>query len=159
QILASRQNVSSNTNPDLTYFIPVNPGAVRSFGNLGTCCGGTGLESHEKFNDSIYFRATDDSVLYVNLYIPSTLDWTEHGVTVNQSTNYPTDPAGETTLSISGSASFTLKLRVPYWVQKGFTVRVNGVIQQLTATPGTYVTLERQWQNGDTIAVAAPFTL
>jgi DUF1680 family protein len=159
QILASRQNVTSNTNPDLTYFIPVNPGAVRSYGNLGTCCGGTGLESHEKFHDSIYFRAVDDSVLYVNLYIPSTLDWSEHGVMVTQSTNYPTDPAGETTVSISGSASFTLKLRVPYWVQKGFTVRVNGVIQSLTAAPGSYVALNRQWQDGDTVSVAAPFTL
>src|SRR5205823_13875376 len=131
QILASRQDAGSDTDPLLTYFIPVNPGAVRNFGNLGTCCGGTGLESHEKFQDSIYFRAVDDSALYVNLYIASTLTWPGKGITVDQATTYPTDPAGTTTLTITGNATFALKLRVPYWVQKGFAVRINGVLQQV----------------------------
>ncbi|HKT01824.1 MAG TPA: glycosylase, partial [Rugosimonospora sp.] len=131
----------------------------RGFGNLGTCCGGTGLESHQKFQDSIYFRAVDNSTLYVNLYLPSTLNWAEQGVVVDQATNYPTDPAGQTTLTITGSASFTLKLRVPYWVQQGYTVKVNGVLQSLTATAGSYVAITRQWNSGDTVAVTMPFTL
>jgi DUF1680 family protein len=159
QILASHRNTTSNTNPNLTYFIPVNPGATRSYGNLGTCCGGTGLESHEKFQDSIYFTSTDDSQLYVNLYIPSTLNWATRGILIDQSTNYPTDPAGETALTVTGSGQFTLKLRVPYWVQKGFTVKVNGIVQQLTATAGTYVSIARTWNSGDTVDISMPFTL
>lgn len=159
QILASRLNATSNTNPNLTYFIPMNPGAVRSFGNLGTCCGGTGLESHEKFMDSIYFSSVDDSTLYVNLYIPSTLNWAARGVTIAQATSYPTDPAGQTTLTFTGGGTFTLKLRVPYWVQKGFAVRVNGIDQQVAATAGTYVSIARTWNSGDSVAIAMPFTL
>ncbi|HKT01839.1 MAG TPA: glycosylase, partial [Rugosimonospora sp.] len=131
----------------------------RGFGNLGTCCGGTGLESHQKFQDSIYFRAVDNSTLYVNLYLPSTLNWHERRVVVHQSTAYPTDPRGETTLRIVGSARFALKLRVPYWVRAGFTVRVNGVRQPLAATAGEYVTVHRQWHTGDTVAITMPFTL
>lgn len=159
QILASRRNTSSNTNPNLTYFIPVIPGTVRSYGNLGTCCGGTGLESHEKFQDSIYFSSVDDSTLYVNLYVPSTLNWTAQGVTVAQSTVYPTDPAGETSLTVTGNGRFTMKLRVPYWVQDGFTVKVNGHQENVHATPGSYVSIDRDWQSGDTVALAMPFTL
>ncbi|MGW4730922.1 glycoside hydrolase family 127 protein [Streptomyces shenzhenensis] len=159
QILGSRRNTASDTNPLLTYFVPVNPGAHRSYGNLGTCCGGTGLETHAKFQDSVYFSSADDSTLYVNLYLPSTLDWPERGLTITQSTDYPTDPAGTSTLTITGDADLDLRLRVPYWVERGFTVRVNGVRQQVAAAPGTYVSLSRRWRTGDRVEIAAPFTL
>ncbi len=159
QILASRQNTTSATDPLLTYFVPVNPGARRSYGNLGTCCGGTGLETHAKFQDSVYFSSVDGSALYVNLYMPSTLNWAERGLTITQATNYPTDPAGTSTLTVTGSGQFALKLRVPYWVERGFTVRVNGTTQQGTATAGSYFTVSRQWSSGDTVEIAAPFSL
>lgn len=159
QVLASRRNTSSSRDPLLTYFVPVDPGARRGYGNLGTCCGGTGLESHTKFQDSVYSSSADDSTLYVNLYLPSTLTWTRRGLTVTQSTAYPTDPAGTSTLTVGGSGSFALRLRVPYWVESGFTVRLNGAVQNLGAAAGGYVTLDRQWSSGDTVTVSAPFTL
>ncbi|MFJ8788607.1 beta-L-arabinofuranosidase domain-containing protein [Streptomyces sp. NPDC102462] len=159
QILGSRRNTSSDTNPLLTYFVPVNPGAHRSYGNIGTCCGGTGLETHAKFQDSVYFSSTDGSALYVNLYLPSVLDWPERGLTLTQSTDYPTDPAGTSTLTITGNAQLDLRLRVPYWAERGFTVHVNGVRQRVAATPGTYVSLNRRWRTGDRVDIAAPFTL
>ena len=159
QILASRQDANSNTNPLLTYFVLMFPGSRRSFGNLGTCCGGTGLESHAKFQDSIYFRSVDDSTLYVNLYLASTLTWAERGFNITQVTDYPTDPSGATMLTVNGSGTLAIKLRVPYWSQRGFTVKVNGVTQQVNAVPGSYVTLNRTWSNGDTITIAMPFSL
>jgi DUF1680 family protein len=160
QILASRQNTSSPTNPLLTYFVPVNPGARRSYGNLGTCCGGTGLESHTKFQDSIYFQSTDSSTLYVNLYLASTLHWAERGFTITQQTGYPADASGSVTLTVvEGAGPLAVKLRVPYWVRRGFRVSVNGVVPAVTATAGEYVTISREWTAGDTIAVSMPFSL
>jgi len=159
QILASRQNADSATNPLLTYFVPMNPGARRSYGNLGTCCGGTGLESHTKFQDSIYFQSADGKALYVNLYLPSTLHWQERGFTVAQSTQYPTDPSGTVRITIDGTGPLEIRLRVPYWVERGFTVRINGVAQDVDATAGTYVGLSREWTPGDVIDIAAPFSL
>jgi hypothetical protein len=159
QILASRRNTDSGTNPLLTYFVPMAPGSARSYGNLGTCCGGTGLESHTKFQDSIYFRSVDENTLYVNLYMPSTLSWPEKGLTVEQTTDYPTDPAGTVLLKLTGHGRLDLKLRVPYWADKRFSVTLNGEAQDLDARPGGYVTLSRNWSSGDTIAVAAPFSL
>ena len=101
------------------------------------------MENHTKYQDSIYFRADDDSALYVNLYIESKLRWEEKGFTVVQTTKYPQEGASK--LTSNGSGPLEIKLRVPAWVGKGFAVRVNGAPQNITAVPGTYVTLSRQW--------------
>ena len=152
QIISRRQNATSATDPLVTYFLPVDPGAVREYrGNLGDCDGGTGPEDNTKFQESIYFRSVDDSTLYVNLYMASTLTWPERGLTIEQTTSYPLDPSGTSTLTIRGNGQLTVKLRVPYWVQEGFTVKVNGVPQTLGAKAGSYVTLRRNWRSGDTI--------
>jgi DUF1680 family protein len=156
QILASRRDVDSVANPQVTYFVPVRPGQRRTYGNTGTCCGGTGMENHTKYQDSVYFRAADGSALYVNLYIASTLNWTEKKFTVTQTTNMPFE--GSSTFVVSGSGPLDLKLRVPAWVRKGYTVRVNGAVQKLDAKPGTYVTLSRTWRTGDRVEIAMPFS-
>jgi DUF1680 family protein len=136
--------------------VPVQPGRNRSYGNIGTCCGGTGMENHTKYQDSIYFHSEDGQTLYVNLYIPSTLHWPEEGFTITQETGYPLE--GASTLTVDGSGSLAIKLRVPAWVRKGYTVRVNGEVQDLDAKPGTYVTLNRRWSRGDKIEIAMPFS-
>jgi DUF1680 family protein len=159
QTLAIRQNTSSNTNPLVTYFLPVNPGARRGYGNIGDCDGGTGPEQLTKLQESIYFRSVDDSTLYVNLYMASVLNWPEKGFTIEQSTNYPRDPAGQVTITVTGNGRLDIKLRVPYWVENGFIVRINGVEQDINAVAGTYVTLSRVWASGDTIDVSMPFSL
>jgi len=156
QILGSRRDIESAESPEVTYFVPVQPGRNRSYGNIGTCCGGTGMENHTKYQDSIYFHSEDGQTLYVNLYIPSTLHWPEEGFTITQETGYPLE--GASTLTVDGSGSLAIKLRVPAWVRKGYTVRVNGEVQDLDAKPGTYVTLNRRWSRGDKIEIAMPFS-
>jgi DUF1680 family protein len=156
QILSSRRDVDSVESPEVTYFVPVRPGERREYGNIGTCCGGTGMENHTKYQDSIYFRSTDDATLYVNLYIPSTLQWAEKGFSIEQATPFPFE--GASTLTVNGSGPLAVKLRVPEWVRKGFTVRINGEVQQLAAAPGSYVTVDRQWRPGDRIEIAMPMS-
>ena len=88
-ILAS---VAEN-DPGNTYHVPLNPGAQKQFGNADmsgfTCCNGTALESNTKLQDSIYFRSADNKTLYVNLFVPSTLNWTERKLVVKQQTDFP----------------------------------------------------------------------
>ena len=156
QILASRRDQDSTESPEVTYFVPVHPGERRTYGNTGTCCGGTGMENHTKYQDSVYFRSVDGSELYVNLYIASELNWEEEGFTIRQETRYPRE--GSSTLTVDGSGPLDIKLRVPDWVQKGYTVRVNGEVQDLNAVPGEYVTVSRRWQQGDTIEIDMPFS-
>ncbi|MBN2514207.1 MAG: glycoside hydrolase family 127 protein [Sedimentisphaerales bacterium] len=145
-------------NPGNTYHVPLNPGARKSFSNARmdgfTCCNGTGLESNTKLQDSIYFSSIDDSALYVNLYVPSTLTWTQEKVTIKQSTNFPY--ADTTALSLTGGGSFAVYVRVPKWAVKGFFVTINGKPQSVKAVPGTYQNLGQIWKDGDTIELKMP---
>jgi DUF1680 family protein len=157
QIAGSRADNDLTSNPQLTYFQPLTPGRGRSYGNTGTCCGGTGLENHTKYQESIYFRSGDDSTLWVNLFVSSKLDWAEKGFTIAQETDFPRQQA--TKLTVNGSGQLAIKLRVPAWIRKGYTVRVNGAAQDIRAQPGTYATLNRSWTSGDTIEVSMPFSI
>ena len=146
-------------NPGNTYHVPLNPGARKRFGNANmtgfTCCNGTALESNTKLQDSIYFKSTDNTSLYVNLYVPSTVTWTQRNVVVKQRTNYPYDDT--TRLTLTGGGVFDIKVRVPKWATHGFFVKINGQDQKVQAMPGTYLTLSRTWQDNDTIELRMPF--
>jgi DUF1680 family protein len=143
-----------------TYHVPLNPGARKQFGNAAmngfTCCNGTALESNTKLQDTIYFHGADNRALYVNLFIPSTLAWTERKVSVRQITDFPY--ADTTRLIIQGTGRFDVKVRVPGWVTRGFAVKINGKEQSVKEPPGTYLTLSRAWRDKDTVEIRMPFT-
>ena len=145
--------------PGNTYHVPLNPGAQKRFGNARmngfTCCNGTALESNTKLQDTIYFRSADNKALYVNLFVPSTLDWAERKVVVQQVTDFPY--ADTTRLIIKGSGPFDVKVRVPHWATRGFFVKINGRERPVNAVPGSYVTLAGNWQANDTIELRMPF--
>lgn len=157
-ISGSRDDTDSGDDPLLTYFQPLSPGTPRDFGNTGTCCGGTGMESHTKYQETVYLRSADGSALWVNLFIPSTLTWEEKGFTVKQETAFPRE--GATKLTVTGQGPLDINLRVPAWICKGFQVTINGQAQPgEEAQPGTYLTLSRTWAAGDVIEVKMPFTI
>ncbi|PZF86469.1 beta-L-arabinofuranosidase domain-containing protein [Jiangella anatolica] len=157
QIAGSRADTTSTSNPQVTYFQPLTPGANRSYGNTGTCCGGTGLENHTKYQDTVFFKSADGSALWINLFVPSTLTWAERGLVVTQETSFPRQQSTRITLEGTGGL-FDVRLRVPAWATNGFTVRVNGRPAPMQApVPGTYATLRRTWRSGDVIDVSMPF--
>ncbi|KIR61695.1 MULTISPECIES: beta-L-arabinofuranosidase domain-containing protein [Micromonospora] len=149
----------------VTYFTPLKPGGRRGVGpawgggtwstdyNSFWCCQGTGLEVNTRLMDSIYFY--NGTTLTVNLFAPSTLNWSQRGITVTQSTNYPVGDT--TTLSLSGtmSGSWSIRVRIPAWAT-GATVAVNGATQSVDTTPGSYATVTRTWAAGDTVTVRLP---
>jgi len=157
QLLGSRMDTDSTTDPLITYFQPLAPGATRSYGNLGTGDGGAGLEDQTKYQELIYAQSADRSTLWVNLYIASTLEWAERGLTITQETDFPRGDS--VTFTISGHGRLDVRLRVPAWARAGFTVKVNGAVQRIDAKPGSYVTLSRTWHDGDRIDVSMPFTI
>ncbi|GAB2839945.1 beta-L-arabinofuranosidase domain-containing protein [Lentzea nigeriaca] len=150
----------------ICYFTGLNPGHRRGNtgpawggGNWSTdygtfwCCQGTGLETNTKLADSIYFF--NGTTLMVNLYTPSVLTWSARGITVTQTTTYPASDT--TTLTVTGNASgsWTMRLRIPAWT-KDAAISVNGVAQNVTATPGTYASLTRSWTSGDVVTLRLP---
>ncbi|WP_340114713.1 beta-L-arabinofuranosidase domain-containing protein [Maribellus mangrovi] len=145
--------------PANTYHVPLRAGSIKQFSNAHmdgfTCCNGTALESNTKLQNTIYFRSADNKALYVNLFVPSTLKWTDRDITLTQTTAYPKED--HTTLTISGSGKFDLNVRVPHWATEGFFVIINGKRENVEAVPGTYLTVSRKWKDGDTVELRMPF--
>jgi hypothetical protein len=144
----------------LMYYVSLKPGLYKTFGtpfDAFWCCTGTGSEEYAKLTDSIYFHSND--ALYVNLFISSDLNWKERGLRVRQRTNFPDEQT--TTLFIEGipKRKTTLKVRVPYWVASGVTVKINGRLQHVEATPSSYLDLDRAWTNGDVVEITLPMSL
>jgi hypothetical protein len=116
------------------------------------CCVGSGIENHFKYGEFIYAREAD--ALYVNLFIPSRLEWPEQGLVLRQETRFP--DCSDTRLVFETDASITLKLRYPAWAAGPATVRINDEQQEAAATPGSYISLARSWRKGDTVSLDLP---
>jgi DUF1680 family protein len=135
------------------------PSAETPFpGCEGSCCSGSGLESNAKYADSIYFHGADKD-LYVNLFIPSVLDWKANGLTVRQETRYPEQGATKLLFACRKPMVLKLHLRRPWWATGDFQVLINGQHQEIAAKPGSYVVIERTWQDGDRVEVLMPMGL
>jgi len=153
--------IIGSLNPDkyqTTYQYAIGLNATKPFGNetpQSTCCGGTGSENHTKYQEATYFASAN--TLWVGLYMPTTLHWKEKGITLQQACEWP---AQHSVVKVTdGMGDFTMKLRVPGWATKGFTVKVNGKKMKADFVPSSYVTLRQtHWQKGDVIEIDMPFT-
>ncbi|HYB15440.1 MAG TPA: glycoside hydrolase family 127 protein [Streptosporangiaceae bacterium] len=140
----------------LNYFPGGNPDMYATDYDTFTCDTATGLETQAKFADTIYTRDADG--LYVNLFIPSQVR--SHGLVLQQATGFPDDPAIRLSV-LSGSATMTLRVRVPGWVAGPPVAVLNGTLVPgpPAARPGEWIALRRQWQPGDLLEVTLPMRL
>ncbi len=138
------------------YFTPMRPNHYRVYSQVDKamwCCVGSGIESHAKYGEFIYAHQGD--ALYVNLLIPSTLNWREQGVQLTQSTHFPdTDTS---TITIHTDKKFELKIRYPSWVAAGqLKIRLNKKIIKFAGSPGEYISMQRSWRIGDQLEIKLP---
>ncbi|SFS18708.1 hypothetical protein SAMN05216570_3795 [Dyella sp. OK004] len=142
------------------YYYPLQPGAAK-FYNSPTdsfwCCTGSGAEEFARFNDSIYFR--DGSDLYVNLFIPSELDWPQQKLQLRQETAFPREAQTRFRMKLAAPATLALNLRIPRWIAPGARLRLNGQTLDVFASPGSYLTLKREWHDGDSVELDLPMQL
>jgi DUF1680 family protein len=137
----------------VTYCTPFH-GDFRTYLNGSFCCGGTGLENTARYNEGIYFHK--DDALWVNLYIPSELNWREAGMVLRQQGDILRGDPVRFTVVKPGAHAVTLNLRIPAWVAKPATVRINGKPQRVDARTASYLSFRRQWKAGDVIDLALP---
>jgi DUF1680 family protein len=143
-----------------TYFMSLKPGHFKTFStpfDSFWCCVGTGMENHTQYGNSIYFHDSDN--LYVNLYIPSQLNWSEKGVVLRQETGYPTTGDVRFTVQCAHPVTFAFQFCYPNWAEPGMTIQVNRQAVVVGAQPGRFVKLGRQWKNGDQVEVTLPLSL
>ncbi len=153
-------HILSSQRPEggFVYFTPMRPNHYRVYSQVDKgmwCCVGSGIESHAKYGEFIY--AHDKDTLFVNLFVASTLDWTEKSVRIVQATMFP--DADTTRLTVDGDGRFAIKIRYPTWVAPGrMQVKVNGAAVKIDARPGSYATIARAWRKGDRVDVRLPMT-
>ena len=146
------------THPGYVYFTPIRPDHYRVYSvpdESFWCCVGTGMENPGKYGQFIYARASDG--IYVNLFIASELKDSRFGLTLRQDTAFPDEESSRLTLKLDRPQTFALFFREPGWVASGsFTVKVNGTPIAVTTPPSSYVTVRREWQDGDKVDIAMP---
>ncbi|WP_111642811.1 glycoside hydrolase family 127 protein [Marinimicrobium alkaliphilum] len=155
-------HILSSQHPEhggLVYFTSMRPSHYRTYSHSQKamwCCVGSGIENHVKYGELIY--GYSDDAVYVNLFIPSRLNAQAQGVALTMDTVFPDDESVR--IRFDADSERALKVRYPAWVEAGqLQVTINGDAQAVDTPPGEYVTLERQWQQGDTVELLAPMHL
>src|SRR5947209_16236195 len=123
------------------------------------CCSGTFPQLAADYHISTYLRSADG--VYVNLFTPSTVQWTEGGgrYGLSQQTKYPLENTVAINVSASKPADFTVYVRIPGWTQPGAVLSVNGSRVSIAAEPGTFASFRRSWKDGDRIELELPMAL
>jgi DUF1680 family protein len=121
------------------------------------CCSGTLPQIAADYHISAYFHDAND--LYVNLYVPSTLNWQTSNVrgALTLTGDYPFAEVVALELKLDRSTDFGIHLRIPAWT-KDASVSVNNKRQPLELRPGTFAQLRRTWNTGDRIELHLPMT-
>ena len=154
--------ILASQDPDsgmMTYFQATRPGYVKLYCtpfDSFWCCTGSGMENHTKYGDSIYYQ--DDEGLLVNLFIASTLNWRARGIELTQRTSFPKEARTRISIASGGPTRFALRLRHPAWCREA-TASVNGKPHSSSRQPSSYLTIEREWRDGDEVELSVPMHL
>ena len=141
------------------YFLPLLSGSHKVYStreNSFWCCVGSGFENHAKYGEAIYYH--NDRGIYVNLFIPSEVNWKAKGMTLRQETAFPAEENTALTIQTDKPVTTTIYLRYPSW-SKGVKVNVNGKKVSVKQKPGSYIAVTRRWKDGDRIEANYPMSL
>jgi DUF1680 family protein len=143
--------IQNSENGHVVYHLPLGSPRTKNYlkENDFKCCNGSGIEAFAQLNSNIYFH--DQKNLWVNLFIPSELNWKEKGIKLKQSTNFPEESKTEITISAEKPTQFALKLLIPSWANSQTKVFVNGKPFKTKIKPVSFVTIDREWKDGDQV--------
>lgn len=157
-------HILASQNPDdgmVCYCVPLESGTQKGFSTrFGDfwCCVGSGLENHVKYAESVFFESVKDKGLFVNLFIPTVLNWKEKNMDVKLETRFPDDT--QIHISFKGKPqSFPLHIRYPKWATNGVKVTLNGKEKAVQGVPGSYFTLNEKWSDNTTLTIDFPMSL
>jgi DUF1680 family protein len=122
------------------------------------CCSVNSPRGFGMMSDWALMR--DSGGLVLNSYGPSVMTARLAdglSVTLTQDTEYPLSGQIEIVVDPSKEATFSLKLRIPYWSEETSVSLNNAAVSSVET--GTYLILERAWQAGDRIQIDLDMSL
>ena len=148
------------THGGYVYFTPSHPRHYRVYSRPDVamwCCVGSGMENHTKYGQYIYTHSKANDSLFVNLFIASQLNWKVKGVTIKQETLFPDEEQTKLTISVTTPTAFKLYIRHPSWAARGeMKIIIGNETLGVESQPGSYVEVNRTWNNGDVVTVLLP---
>lgn len=133
------------------------PNGKRVHTTYWRCCKSSGAMAVEELPAIAYTQSATGNI-YVNLLGPGAAEFDHPNIgtlRLRQDTRYPFDGAITLGLELERNARFTLSVRIPQWAE-GATLRINGAPYEAVPVPGEYAVIEREWNNGDEIALHLP---
>ncbi len=160
----------------ITYFLPLEAGARKLWGSPTYdfwCCHGSLVQAHTVHNAHVYYEDADGIV--VCQYIPTELHAERNGVavTIQQTVSHyvshgynsdagdrrrPTSWNVQLTVTCAQPVAFTLKIRMPWWLNGKAAMTLNGETSAIETGPSAFHAITRTWDN-DTISLELPKTL
>ncbi len=156
-------DILASQDPDtgmFVYLMSLEPGGFKTYSTPDDsfwCCVGSGMENHSRYGQAIYLHG--DNSLYVNLFIASKLSWPEKDLVVRQDTKFPDQDTTRLTFQCKQPVKLALKIRWPAWAESPIGIWVNGKAEPISGQPDSYVTLDREWHNGDVVKIHLPMRL
>jgi hypothetical protein len=101
-----------------------------------------------------------DAGLAATLYGPSEIS-TEidgHSVTISEETDYPFRDTISFTVKTERPITFSLGVRIPEWCPAA-SLTINGAESQIDSKPGSFVKLNREFHDGDSIVLRLPMNV
>lgn len=123
------------------------------------CCTGTYPQDVAEYANMLYYSG-DDGV-YVSQYLASRVEFEAAAgkYILENSSFYPKEKMLRFKLHGDRSGKFAIHFRVPAWACGENSVRINGEHAEVIVKPNTWLTLEREWQDGDEIQIEYEFIL
>ncbi len=120
-----------------------------------SCCEGQGTRLIGSLPEHIYSIAPDG--VYVNLFEPSTVSWKQNGepIRMRMETKFPFEREVKLSISSSRPTRMKLRIRVPSWATEDMKVALNDS-NAAVGKPGSFLTLDRTWGEGDTVTFTLP---
>ena len=152
----------------------MNSGTMFSFspGEVYRCCQHNVAQGWPYYAEELWL-ATSDGGLCASLYAASEVTakvvaGAESGtvgrpattaeVKIIEETDYPFSDTIRFKLSLAKSVRFPLYLRVPGWCARP-DVLINSKAQSIDAEPRSYIRIDREWSDGDSVLLALPMRL
>jgi uncharacterized protein len=155
-VLATKEPDSDG---DYPYYSTYGPNATKVwYPRKWPCCSGTLVLGVADYVLGLYLSAEDG--ITVNMYAPSELRTRQNGADLKlvQTTGYPAEETVSIRVDASSPQVWTLRLRIPAWVEQPAQISINGSPAGVTATPGSFAALRRRWKSGDVVQLRLPQT-
>jgi uncharacterized protein len=138
---------------DWCYY--VFPNGRRVHTTYWRCCKSSGAMALEEL-PAVAFTQVDDHTIAVNVHGPGEARFDiAGGVRLVSTTSYPHSGEIRIRVALHGQARFTVRVRIPSWAVVP-SLAVNGRVVDGAVEPGTFVSIDRTWRDGDEIEAQFP---